>query len=81
MQSASWDHATPFVTEYLTLRASMPEYEKSYLEISTVGQLSLADAIVLVQFMGLTDAARFVGFVDPWRYPGEQAQACQKPLI
>jgi len=53
----------------------MPEYEQSYLEISTVGQLSLADAIVLVQFMGPTDAARFVSFVDPWRYPGEQAQA------
>jgi hypothetical protein len=65
MQSAGWDHASTFITEYITLRAPMSEYEKGYLEISTVGQLSLADAIVLVQFMGLTDAARFVGFVDP----------------
>ncbi len=53
----------------------MSDNEQSYLEISTVGQLSLADAIVLVRFMGPTDAARFVSFVDPWRYPGEQAQA------
>jgi hypothetical protein len=66
MQSAAWDHASPFITDYLTLRASLSAYEQSHLEISTVAQLSFADAIVLVQCMGLTDAARLVGLVDPW---------------
>ena len=64
IQTAAWNHASPFVTEYLTLRASMSEYEQSCLEISTVARLSLADAVVLVQFMGLTSAGRFVSLVD-----------------
>jgi len=75
MQSAAWDHASPFITDYLTLRASLSAYEQSHLEISTVAQLSFADAIVLVQCMGLTDAARLVGLVDPWCYPGSQSPA------
>ena len=75
MQSAAWDHASPFITEYLTLRASMSAYEQSHLEISTVAQLSFADGIVLVQCMGLTNAAELVSFVDPWCYPGSLTPA------
>jgi hypothetical protein len=75
MQSAAWDHASPFITDYLTLRASLSAYEQSHLEISTVAQLSFADAIILVQCMGLTDAARLVSLVDPWCYPGSQSPA------
>jgi len=75
MQSAAWDHASPFITEYLILKASMSAYEQSHLEISIVAQLSFADAIVLVQCMGLTDATRLVSSVDPWCYPGSQSPA------
>jgi hypothetical protein len=53
----------------------MSAYEQSILQISTVTQLSLADGIALVHFMGLTNAARFVSLVDPWCYPGNQTPA------
>jgi hypothetical protein len=75
MQSAAWDHASPFIKEFLTLRNSVSEYEQNILTTSTVAQLSVADAIVLVHCMGVTDAARFVSSVDPWCYPGNPTPA------
>jgi len=42
------------------------------LDRARCARLSLADGIVLVQSMELTDAAIFVGSVDPWCYPEEQ---------
>ena len=53
----------------------MSDYRQSLLEVSLRGHLSLADAIILVHRLGQSNAARFIGVVDPWCYPGEKLRA------
>ena len=75
IQSAAWDHASPFIIEYLArkARAIHSRFNKLLdLDSESFARLSLADGIVLVQLMGLNEASSFVGSVDPWYYPGEQ---------
>ena len=37
--------------------------------------LSLADAVVMEQRLGISNTVRFIEEVDPWRYPGEETRA------
>jgi len=53
----------------------MSAHKQTQSDVLTVAQLSLADGIVLVQFMGVTDAARLISLVDPWCYPGSSTPA------
>ena len=55
----------------------MFDYRQSLLEVSLCGHLSLVDTIilVLVHRLGQSNAARFIGVVDPWCYPGEKLRA------
>ena len=48
------------------------------LEFSLRLPLTVADAIVLEQHLGLTHATEFIRAVDPWCYPGEETQAALK---
>ena len=69
MEVMAWTHATSFVTDQISLMLSFPENRHQYLELNIHERLSLADGIVLVQCLGITKAADFVGSVDPWLYP------------
>ena len=42
------------------------DYKQQFIELKFHDRLSIADAIVLVQFLGLTKAAAFISEVDPW---------------
>jgi hypothetical protein len=75
MQASAWDHATPWVQDHVTLMAAMSNYRQGSMEILTRFPISLADAIVLVHRLGLTNAAQIVLAVDPWCYPGDETPA------
>jgi len=75
MQASAWDHATPWVQDHVTLMAAMSYYRQGLMEILTRFPISLADAIVLVHRLGLTNAVQIVLAVDPWCYPGEETPA------
>ena len=49
----------------------MSEHRHSFLDLKFRDRLSVADAIILHQRLGVTKAANFVDVVDPWRYPDD----------
>ena len=53
----------------------MPEYRQQLVEVKIQSILTLADAVVLVQHLGLKLALQFICSVDPWMYRGEEIQA------
>ena len=70
IQASAWDHASPWVQDHVSHMATISEYSQGSMEISVRFALSLADGIVLMHRMGLTNAAKVVLSVDPWCYPG-----------
>ena len=54
---------------------TMSDYRQQFIELKFRDRLSIADAIVLVQFLGLTKAAAFISEVDPWCYPHDDSPA------
>ena len=76
LQSRSWALANSSVVEYITLLVSMSDYRQSFLDLQLRDRLSVADAIILHQRVGVTKAANFVvAAVDPWRFPHDDAPA------
>ena len=63
------------MVEYITLLVSMSDYRQSFLDLQLRDRLSVADAIILHQRVGVTKAANFVAAVDPWRFPHHDAPA------
>ena len=64
------------MVEYITLLVSMSDYRQSFLDLQLRDRLSVADAIILHQRVGVTKAANFVvAAVDPWRFPHDDAPA------
>jgi hypothetical protein len=61
--------------EYITLLASMSDYRQSFLDLQLRDRLSVADAIILHQRLGLSKAANFIEVVDPWCYPDDDTPA------
>jgi hypothetical protein len=53
----------------------MFDYRQRSLDIQLRDRLSVADAIILHQHLGLTKAAYFVEVVDPWCYPDDDIPA------
>ena len=53
----------------------MSEYRQSFLDLQLRDRLSVADAIVLHQHLGLRKAANFIDVVDPWCYPDDDTPA------
>ena len=49
----------------------MSEHRQSFLDLKFRDRLSVADAIILHQRLGVTKAANFVDVVDPWCYPDD----------
>jgi hypothetical protein len=50
---------------------SMSEHRQGFLDLKLRDRLSVADAIILHQRLGVTKAANFVDVVDPWCYPDD----------
>ena len=75
MQESAWTHATQWVQERAALRLTLSPHRPESMETEARFPFSLADGIVLVQCVGLTQAASIVGLVDPWRYPDEEMPA------
>ena len=75
MQAMAWTLATPFVADHVSLLITLPENRHQYLEIKIQQRFSLADAIVLVHFLGIAKAAEFVRMVDPWRHIVEKIES------
>ena len=71
----AWEHANPAVKAQIhELRGVY--YDKLVpFEHSLRLPLTVADAIVLEQHLGRTQATEFIRAVDPWCYPGEKTQA------
>ena len=63
------------MVEYITLLASMSDYRQSFLDFKLRDRLSIADAIILHQRLGLSKAANFIEVVDPWCYPDDDTPA------
>ena len=63
MQAHAWAHANPIVVEYISLMVTMPEYREQLVHLNLRDRLSVADAVVLEQRLGLTKAANFVKFL------------------
>ena len=80
MQAHAWAHANPIVVEYISLMVTMPEYREQLLHLNLRDRLSVADAVVLEQRLGLTKAANFVTYVDPWRYPHDDTPGSLKAI-
>jgi hypothetical protein len=53
------------VVEYITLMVSMSEHRQGFLDLKLRDRLSVADAIILHQRLGVTKAANFVDVVAP----------------
>ena len=75
LQACAWAHANPMVVEHITLMTTMSDYRQQFIDFKFHDRLSIADAIVLVQFLGLTKAAAFISEVDPWSYPHDDTPA------
>ena len=71
----SWALANSSVVEYISLLASMSDYRQSFLDLQLRDRLSVADAIILHQRLGLSKAANFIEVVDPWCYPDDDTPA------
>ena len=71
LQARAWALANPSVVECITLVVSMSEHRQSFLDLKFRDRLSVADAIILHQRLGVTKAANFVDVVDPWCYPDD----------
>ena len=71
----SWALANSSVVDYITLLVSMSEYRQSFLDLQLRDRLSVADAIVLHQHLGLSKAANYIDVVDPWCYPDDDTPA------
>ena len=75
LQSRSWALANSSVVEYITLLVSMSDYRQSFLDLQLRDRLSVIDAIILHQRLGLSEAANFIEVVDPWCYPDDDTPA------
>ena len=53
----------------------MSHNRQCLLDIQLRDRLSVADAIILHQHLGLTKAANFVDVVDPWCFPDDDTPA------
>ena len=71
IQARAWALANPSVVEYITLMVSMSEHRQGFLDLKLRDRLSVADAIIIHQRLGVTKAANFVDVVDPWCYPDD----------
>ena len=81
MLAMAWTHASPFVTDHISLLVTLPENRQQYVAINIHERLSLADGIVLVHYLDLTRAAQFICSVDPWLYPGtDEEEEAPGPL-
>ena len=63
------------MVDYITLLVSMSEYRQSFLDLQLRDRLSVADAIILHEHLGLFKAANFIEVVDPWCYPDDDTPA------
>ena len=63
----AWEHANPMVVEHITLLTTDNDVwlQARFIELKFHDRLSIADAIVLVQFLGLTKTAAFISEVTP----------------
>ena len=76
IQARAWALANPSVVKYIILVVSMSEHRQEFLDLKLRYRLSVADAIILHQRVGVTKAANFVvAAVDPWRFPHDDAPA------
>ena len=53
----------------------MSDYRQSFLDLQLRDRLSVADAIILHQRLGLSKAANFIEVVNPWCYPDDDTPA------
>jgi hypothetical protein len=74
-QHAATAFANQSVVDHILKLAASPDYTQSCIELSLRVTLSLADAVVLEQRLGINNTARFIDVVDPWCYPGEETRA------
>jgi len=75
IQVLAWEHANPAVKARIHELQGVYDSKLARLEISLRLPLMVADAIVLEQHLGRTNAIEFIRTVDPWCYPGEETQA------
>ena len=69
MQKLAWSLANPSVTELIERLIEIPDYKHVEVKITLRCRLSLADACILVQYLGVSKAADYIGTIDPWSYP------------
>jgi hypothetical protein len=71
----AWEHANPVVKAQIHELHGTYQNKLTFSELSLRLPLTVADAIILEQHLGLTNATEFISTVDPWCYPGEKTQA------
>ena len=71
----AWEHANLAVKAQIYNLRGVSDSSLMPFEFSLRLPLTVADAIVLEQHLGLTHATEFIRAVDPWCYPGEETQA------
>ena len=72
MKKLAWRLANPSVTALIEHFIKIPDSNHFDLKITLRCILSLAGAFILVQFLGVSKAAAYIGVIDPWRYPGNE---------
>ena len=75
IQLLAWEHANLAVKAQIYQLRGVSDSSLMPFEFSLRLPLTVADAIVLEQHLGLTHAIEFIRAVDPWCYPGEETQA------
>jgi hypothetical protein len=66
----AWEHANPVVKAQIHELHGTYQNKLTFSELSLRLPLTVADAIILEQHLGLTNATEFISTVDPWCYPG-----------
>ena len=75
MEVFAWGLANPIVTALIAQLITMPDFRHAYVELNIQATLTLADAFVLVQYLGLSKAATFIETIDPWRCAGDETRS------
>ena len=71
----AWEHANPAVKAQIHELLGVYNNRLTPFDISLRLPLMVADAIILEQHLGRTNATEFIRAVDPWCYPGEKTKA------
>ena len=75
IQVLAWEHANPAVKAQIHELLGVSCSKFTNFDISLRVRLMVADAIILEQHLGRTNATEFIRAVDPWCYPGEKTKA------